>query len=373
MTESIALPPEQPERMTKSHSSNPVGHSERSGSTTSSSLVDALNRELEAASPELVGNSELLRGVLDGCGDCIKVLDLDGRLKFMSEGGKRVMEVDDFSALKGCPWPDFWSGEGGTQAVAAVETAKSGKTARFRGPSNTAKGTPRYWDVQVSPIFGADGQPAQLLSISRDITEEWEAAQRERFLTEELAHRAKNSFAMVLAIAKQTFRGDAHAAPLETYTARVMTLANAHDIGRASNWTSAPIGQVIEAALASHRVGQSRFKVSGPALNVVPKQALALTLAVNELATNALKYGALSSPEGGVDISWSIAKGDAPTFNFRWQEHGGPPVVTPGRLGFGSRVIKDFLANDFGGTVKLSYEPAGVVCELNSPLANLPA
>jgi hypothetical protein len=187
--------------MTKIQSANSLGRTERSV-PVSSGLVDALNRELEAASPELVGNSELLRGVLDGCGDCIKVLDLDGRLQFMSEGGKRVMEVADFSALKGCPWPDFWPGEGSAQAAAAVETAKAGKTARFRGPANTAKGTPKYWDVQVSPIFGVDGEPAQLLSISRDITEEWEAAQRERFLTEELAHRAKNSFAMVLAIAR---------------------------------------------------------------------------------------------------------------------------------------------------------------------------
>src|SRR5580704_15585163 len=74
-------------------------------------LLDALNRELAAASPELVGSGDLLRGILSGCGDCIKVLDLDGRLQFMSDGGKRVMEVDNFAALRGCPWPDFWSGE----------------------------------------------------------------------------------------------------------------------------------------------------------------------------------------------------------------------------------------------------------------------
>ena len=336
-------------------------------------LVDAMNRELEAADPDLVGNADLLRGVLAGCGDCIKVLDLEGRLQFMSDGGKRVMEVDDFSALKGCPWPDFWAGEGHAQAAAAVEAAKAGATGRFRGPANTAKGTPRYWDVQVSPIFGPDGRPAQLLSISRDITEEWEAAQRERFLTEELAHRAKNSFAMVLAIARNTFRGPAHAQPLAAYTSRVMTLAQAHEMSSASHWTRAPIGDIIGAALASHNVGEGQFNVSGPQLNVAPKQALALTLAVNELATNALKYGALSSPQGRVDISWSSSESAPPTFAFLWRERGGPPVVAPTRQGFGSRVIKDFMANDFGGTVRLSYPADGVQCELTSPLANLPA
>ena len=119
------------------------------------SPVEAMNRELSAASPDLVGNGDLLRSVLSGCGDCIKVLDLDGRLQFMSDGGKRVMEVEDFSALKGCPWPEFWVGDGNVQAISAVEAAKAGKTARFRGAANTAKGNPRYWDVQVSPIFGA--------------------------------------------------------------------------------------------------------------------------------------------------------------------------------------------------------------------------
>jgi hypothetical protein len=194
--------------------------------------VDAMNRELSAASPNLVGNGELLRGVLAGCGDCIKVLDLDGRLQFMSEGGKRVMEVEDFSKLKGCPWPEFWTGDGNAQAVAALEAAKAGKTARFRGAANTAKGNPRYWDVQVSPIFGADGRPSQLLSISKDITEEWEAAQRERFLMEELEHRAKNTFAMILSIANRTFRGATHADALKAYTARVMTLANAQALAK---------------------------------------------------------------------------------------------------------------------------------------------
>ena len=109
-----------------------------------------------------MGSGDLLRGNYSGCGDCIKVLDLDGRLQFMSDGGKRVMEVDNFDALKGCPWPDFWSGEGNAQAHAAVAAAKEGRMARFQNAANTARGNPRHWDVQVSPIFGHDGKPAHL-------------------------------------------------------------------------------------------------------------------------------------------------------------------------------------------------------------------
>jgi two-component sensor histidine kinase len=105
---------------------------------------------------------------------------------------------------------------------------------------------------------------------------------------------------------------------------------------------------------------------------VASNQATSLSLAVNELATNAAKYGALSIARGRVDISWSTSPTADPTFEFIWRERGGPIVVKPTRQGFGSRVIEDFMASDFGGTVRLSHEPDGVVCELTAPLSNLP-
>ena len=336
----------------------------------SANLVREMNLELEAANRNLVGNSDLLRAVLAGSGDCIKVLDLEGRLQFMSDGGKRVMEVDDFSKLKGCPWPDFWEDDGHQQAVEALAGARAGKTMRFCGPANTAKGNSRHWDVQVSPIFGPDGAPSQLLSISRDITDEWAANERTKFLADELAHRAKNSFAMVIAIAQQTFLGAEHRTPLETYTSRVVALSKGYDAVTATNSMNAEIRDVIEVALEAHE--RNRFKVSGPDLKLNPKQALSVTLAVNELATHAVKYGALSSVGGSVDISWSTSHNEDAVFQFLWRERGGPTVVEPMRQGFGTRVIKDLLAHDFDGVVKLTYDPAGFSCELTASLGNLP-
>jgi two-component sensor histidine kinase len=346
----------------------------------SPSSIEALHGELRDANPSLVGNADLLRSVLAGCGDCIKILDLDGRLIFMSEGGKRVMEVDDFSGLKGCPWPDFWAGEGNSRALAAVAAAKSGQTSRFRGAANTAKGNPRYWDVQVSPINGQDGNPSQLLSISRDITEEWNAAEllkknfdRQNFLTAELQHRVKNMLSTVMAIANRTFRGDAHDAPRHVFASRLMALSQAHDALTSSDWDRAGILGIVRGALQTQQLGEDKVAVHGPDLNLNPKQALALALAVNELATNASKYGALSKPSGRVDVSWTWQEhGDNGTFEFIWRETGGPAVVAPIREGFGTRVIKSSLADDFGGTVELSYEPAGLVCTLTAPLGNLP-
>ncbi|HEY8335214.1 MAG TPA: HWE histidine kinase domain-containing protein [Tardiphaga sp.] len=114
--------------------------------------------------------TSLLRSLLASSGDCIKILDLDGNLVFMTEGGKRLMEVTDFAAIQGCPWPDFWQDQGHRDAKAAVAAAKAGGAGHFRGYATTMAGTPRWWDVRVTPIPGPDGKPEKLLAVSRDVT-----------------------------------------------------------------------------------------------------------------------------------------------------------------------------------------------------------
>lgn len=344
----------------------------------STPTTSPLRKELTAAGDGLADNEDVLRSVLSGCGDCIKILDLEGRLQFMSEGGKRVMEVEDFGSLKGCPWPDFWAGAGNTEARRAVEAARAGGTGRFKGPANTVKGSPRFWDVQVSPIMGADGKPSHLLAISRDITEEWravaelnEAVERQAVLTAELQHRIKNTLAMVGAIANQTMRGDSVANAREAFAARLMTLSRAHDLLTQASWASAPIRDVVDGALAPHLTNRGQISTSGPNLHLTAKQALALAVAIHELATNATKYGALSG-SGSVAVAWSDRAIDGvETFSFTWTESGGPAVVEPKQKGFGSRLIEKMLPNDFGGEVRTFYRPGGVVCELTSPLTRL--
>ena len=119
----------------------------------------------------LRADAAFLRSVLAASGDFIKVLDLDSNLTFMSERGQRLMEVSDFNAIRGCAWTEFWRLEGNTQAKAAVEVAKAGGLGHFVAMGNTIAGTPKWWDVQVTPILGSDGLPERLLSVSRDITE----------------------------------------------------------------------------------------------------------------------------------------------------------------------------------------------------------
>ncbi|GAN50842.1 signal transduction histidine kinase [Methylobacterium sp. ME121] len=128
--------------------------------------------EQRLAAEKQRADAEFMRSVLASSADCIKVLDFDAKLTFMSEGGMKVMEVSDFNAIKGCVWPEFWQDQGNADAQAAIEEAKAGRVGHFQGAAQTLKGTPKYWDVQVTPILGADGKPEKLLAVSRDLTEQ---------------------------------------------------------------------------------------------------------------------------------------------------------------------------------------------------------
>ncbi len=217
-----------------------------------------------------------------------------------------------------------------------------------------------------------DGQPVRVVGAVYDITERKGAEQQQRLLMAELAHRVKNTFAMVQAVATQTMR---NATSLDeardTFTARLANLAHAHDALMQESWASAGIQSVVSGAIRPHDP-QGRVVWDGPDLSLGPKAALGLSLALHELGTNATKYGALSVPEGHVEIAWSVADAaEQPGFHFRWQEHGGPQVTPPTRKGFGSRLIERGLSGSLGGNVRIAYEPAGVVLTIDAPLAAL--
>jgi PAS domain S-box-containing protein len=132
--------------------------------------MDKLLAERDASHAVLAEREAFLSSVLGSSTDCIKVLDLDARLTFMTPGGQRVMEISDFNAVAGCPWPDFWTGQGNEMALSAIAAARSGQSQNFIAETPTFRGNMRWWDVAVSPILGPDGKPDRILSVSRDIT-----------------------------------------------------------------------------------------------------------------------------------------------------------------------------------------------------------
>jgi PAS domain S-box-containing protein len=230
----------------------------------------------------------------------------------------------------------------------------------------------RWFLMRALPLRDADGSVSGWLGTDIDIQDRKEAEQRQDLLTRELEHRVKNTLALVQAIAAQTFRNATDlAAAREAFSARLVSLGQAHDILVRTSWTATPIADLVRGALSVHRQGgTSRIRASGPDLTVAPKAALSLTMALHELATNATKYGALSTDDGRIDLRWHVLHGrEEPFFCLTWAEHGGPPVSKPTRRGFGSRLIERSFVAEVGGKVHLEYQPTGVVCRIEAPLA----
>jgi two-component sensor histidine kinase len=208
---------------------------------------------------------------------------------------------------------------------------------------------------QQQSAEGRLAESRQALSDSSDASE-----QRE-LLSRELSHRLKNSLAVAQAIAAQTFRGDPRIA---AYNGRLAALGAAQDLLLQEAWAEVPLLRLVERTL-SVIAPLHRFRIGGDSYRLDPRRALSLSLALHELGTNALKYGALSNDSGSVTIDWTAADG---RLDFSWREQGGPPVEPPTRTGFGTRLITSNLESDFDGAVEMNHHPDGIVLTLSAPV-----
>ncbi len=206
-----------------------------------------------------------------------------------------------------------------------------------------------------------------------DATENEVAKRLQRLLLEELHHRVKNTLATVIAIASQSLRTaenlDKGRLAVES---RLIALGRGHDLLLQAHWTGAKLTDVIRAAIEPFdNQDVRRFAIQDTPIEIGPGAVLPFTMSLNELCTNAVKYGALSNTTGRIEIT-SVVDEKAQRFKLTWTEKGGPPVREPTRRSFGTRLINR-LADQLHGDVRLKYEPAGVVCELDVPLAALRA
>ncbi len=224
-----------------------------------------------------------------------------------------------------------------------------------------------------SPIRDETGRVLGVIDTVMETTGKMLAERNGRLLNAELAHRMKNTLAMIAAIASQTFRSAETLEEAQSILSdRIATLGEAHSILTRSSWSSAPIRAVIDGALAPHRSDIGTIHIDGPPLQLTADQAMTLALAANELATNAVKYGALSVETGEVSIRWSAGRPQSEdAFHFEWVESGGPPVVKPRRQGFGSRLVERVMAQKFQGKVELDYRPEGLRYVLTTTMANI--
>jgi len=187
-------------------------------------------------------------------------------------------------------------------------------------------------------------------------------------LTRELNHRVKNTLANVLSIAALTRRRSSTIDEFtDSLTARIRALSATHDLLSQSDWSNAPLGEVVRSELAPYMDGSANHVVmSGPEIKLAPNDAMSLGLAIHELATNAAKYGALSTPDGRVHIHWAVIEPEQAEVH--WREEGGPPVTPPNKRGFGRDLIEKIVASELRSEVELRFLPGGVECRLRVPI-----
>jgi PAS domain S-box-containing protein len=216
----------------------------------------------------------------------------------------------------------------------------------------------------AAPSMDASGNIVRLSGVTVDITERKESEERQALLAREVDHRAKNALAIVQSIVRLT-RGDSIQTYMAAVEGRITALSRAHTVLSHSRWQGADLTGLVEEELAPYRSDRGdRIITTGPPVSLQPSSAQTLTLALHELATNAVKYGALSSQAGRLKVSWELKPS---TLVLRWEESGGPRARKPAKLGFGTRIIVASIEGQLGGQAKLLWGDAGLQCVLTIP------
>lgn len=306
-----------------------------------------------------------LASIIESSEDAIMSIDLDARITSWNEGAQRLYgysaeEIVGRSVTVLLPEDRSEEEHAILSRIRCGERIDPYETLRVH-----KSGSPIEVSLTVSPIRDATGKIVGASKSARDIRSRKEAERLQRVLMNELKHRVKNVLATVQAIAMKTFRGEEHSTARAAFDARLISLAKAHDLLTADNWSGAELSALVAEVLSPYDV--TNFEIRGPRLRLPSDVVLSFSLALHELATNAAKYGALSVPSGRVSIQWEILEGDNPRLVMAWRERGGPAVAPPHRKGFGSRLI-ELLATQMNGEVRIDYASTGVVCEINAPV-----
>jgi two-component system CheB/CheR fusion protein len=226
----------------------------------------------------------------------------------------------------------------------------------------------RHMLLNARKLMNTENRSELILLAIEDVTARVETDQVRQTLMNELSHRVKNMLAMVQSIGAQTLR---QSSSLEDFKAafdgRLHSLARVHDLLVSENWAGADLDQIIRSTLVPYGM-DTRISIVGPSLYVTPEAGVALGMVLNELATNAVKYGALSGEHGQLEVTWTLDnRADGQWVNLLWAESGGPPVVSPSRRGFGSNLIERSITHQLRGSVTPSFRAEGLLCKIAFP------
>ena len=237
---------------------------------------------------------------------------------------------------------------------------------------NRRDGRTIWMGVRSSTVRDPSGKFLYGVRIVQDITERKEAEARQKLLIDELNHRVKNTLATVQSLAAQTARGTGSTEEFhQAFEGRLIALSHAHDQLTRQRWQSADLRDIVKGATGPHLSRpEEQLTIEGQAITVSPRVALTMAMVLHEMTTNAAKYGALSAPDGRIEIRWRVEPRPpkSPLLHFEWRERNGPPVAEPAKPGFGSRFIQGSVTAELRGSVRMNFDPDGLHCTIDVPL-----
>ncbi len=328
-------------------------------------LIGAVNLVLDISDLKRPAeNDRRIAAVVDSSDDAIIDKDLNGIILSWNYGAERLFGYSAEEAL-GRSITMLIPKDRIDEETRIVERLRRGERIKnFETIRCRKDGSLVEISLTVSPVKDAAGRVVGASKIARDITERSRAQEQKNFILSEMKHRIKNTLATVQVIANQTLRS-ASAEERSAFSARLVLLANAYDALTSEHCNRASMTEVVEGALKPFQENhRERFLIEGPRdVFLNSDRSLGVAMVLHELATNAVKYGALSNQSGRIRVQWALVHAEPPRVKLHWKERGGPPVAPPTQAGFGSRLIEHALTGNSGKT-RLDYDPRGVECVL---------
>jgi PAS domain S-box-containing protein len=316
-------------------------------------------------------NDERNKALLNASLDAVIAMDHEGRIGEFNPAAERIFGYARGQAL-GRQLADLIVPERlrqqHKQGLARYLREGAGRVVnkRIEMPALRADGTEFPVELAIVPVTGAN--PPFFIGFLRDISERKAAERRQRFLMDELAHRSKNLLALVQALVSRGFSDKRPLAEArDTTMSRIDALSRSQDMLVRGGLQGAPLADIVRLGFEAF---SDRVTATGPAVALSPRATQTFALLLHELATNAVKHGALSIDRGCIIINWRVDSGGAESrLHFRWEERDGPAVANPERRGFGRALLEQVVAQDLGASPTVHFAPTGLVYEIDAPLS----
>lgn len=300
---------------------------------------------------------DMLAAILDQSADCIKVIGADGTIEYMNRNGQCAMEIDDFCMVSGQAWASLWPDDARGDIEGAMAAARGGGVARFEAFCPTAKGTPRWWDVSVSPLRRGSNTIEGFIATSRDITEQVNAAALREAVTDEMRHRLRNSYVVVGSLLSAYARGKPEQSDFVADMVDRLRMLGIAQTMKADGADARLLDELVPALLLPYATPDCPIEIGAlPPAALDQGRVDALAMVLGELAVNSTKHGALGT-RGRVAVT---AERGEETLMLRWSERSDRRVADHAREGGQGMTLMSRILASRGGTLEIEWLDDGL-------------